>query len=259
VNFAAASSFMLAMAAHMAFCAQLPTGFSPRMVHSAYGIDDYPDEYLVGIAKTGVDSILVYISDPPDVTRSGRHEDICGLVARAAKHGIGVYAYADFPEKAAKMHPSEPRAEEWYDKLFGSIVKNAPGLKGIVCVGESVAFPYRDHSSVNYWWRPCPGGRMSTGFCPVPDWAEWLQLVKKVTRRHNPDFDIVFWTYNWYRAPEKDRVALIERIPTDISLLVTFEMGDSPVRKCGLDTSVMDYSITRAGPRRIGRISCIFE
>lgn len=78
-------------------------GFSPRMVHSAFGIDSYPDDYLSAVAKAGVDSILVYISDPPDVTRTGKHENIGEIVDKAAKFGLAVYAYADFSVKAAKM------------------------------------------------------------------------------------------------------------------------------------------------------------
>lgn len=248
----AAGAVVLGLMAEAA--AKPAPAFSPRMVHSAFGIDDYPDDYLAGIAKTGVDSILVYISDPPDVTRTGRHEDIGALVARAARFGIGVYAYADFPVKAAKLHPSEPGAEDWYDQTYGAIVRQTPGLKGLICVGESVAFPYADHRPVNYWWKPCPDGAKSTGFRPDPDWADWLRLVTKVTRKYNPSFDVVFWTYNWYRAPEAERVALLERIPTDVSLLVTFEMGDPPLRRCGLDTGAyMDYSIVRPGPSRMFR------
>ena len=222
--------------------------FSPRMVHSASGLDSYPDEYLEKIAKTGVDSILVFISDPPDVTRTGQHENIPALIERAAKYGIGVYAYADFPVKAGRMHPKEEGAREWYDELYGSIVKNAPGLKGLICVGESVAFPYRDHRPVNWWWNRNSKGCRATSSNPIIDWAEWLELVKSVTRKYKPDFEIVFWTYNWYRAPEEQRLALLERIPTDISLLVTFEMGDKPVNRCGLEMLVQDYSITRPGP-----------
>lgn len=228
--------------------------FSPRMVHSAFGIDAYPDDYLAAVAKTGVDSVLVYISDPPDVTRTGKSEDIADLVTRAARFGIGIYAYADFPVKAAKLHPHDAGAEAWYEQTYGAIVRKTPGLKGLICVGESTAFPYADRRPVNYWWKPCPGGARSTGFLPDPDWADWLRLVTKVTRKYNPSFDVVFWTYNWYRAPEADRVALLERIPTDVSLLVTFEMGDPPIRRCGLDTGAcMDYSIVRPGPSRVFR------
>ena len=48
------------------------------------------------------------------------------------------------------------------------------------------------------------------------------QLVDKgvdVIHLRKPDADIVFWTYNWGRQPEKERVRLIENLPTDITLL----------------------------------------
>ena len=236
------------LASIMAVALAVTMNFSPRMVHSSAGIDEFPDEYLAAVSKTGVDSILVYISNPPDVTRTGRHEDIPALVRCAAKYGIGVYAYADFPVKAAKLHPKEPGARDWYDEIYGSIVKNAPGLKGLVCVGESVAFPYLDHRPTSFWWNRVPGGCRATSSNPVLDWADWLELVKSVTRQYRPDFEIVFWTYNWFRQPEEKRLALLEKIPTDVSLLVTFEMGDKPVKRCGLDWLVEDYSITRPGP-----------
>lgn len=73
-------------------------------------------------------------------------------------------------------------------------------------------------------------------------------LVRDVTRKYNPDLDLLFWTYNWFWAPEKDRLSLIEKLPTDITLHVTYEMGDNSVEKCGVPTWVEDYSITSAGP-----------
>lgn len=222
--------------------------FSPRMVHSGVGQGQYPDAYLEQIAKSGIDSVIVNITDPLTGAYAGGTEDLDSLIRRAAAKGIGVYAYADFPVLSEKFHPAEPGAREWYDRIYGGLVKNHPGLKGLIFVGESVAFPYRDHRPTHHWWRPCKGGASSIGFNPDPDWAEWLRLVKSVTRQYNPDVDLVFWTYNWFRKPEKDRLALLELLPTDVSLLVTFDMGDNKARKCGIDMTVDDYSITVPGP-----------
>jgi len=222
--------------------------FSPRMVHSGVGQGQYPDAYLEKIAASGVDSVIVNITDPLTGTYAGGTEDLSSLITRAAKKGVGIYAYADFPVLSEKLHPAESGAREWYDKIYGGIVKNHPGLKGLIFVGESVAFPYCDHRPTHHWWRPCKDGACSVGFNPVPDWADWLKLVKDVTRQYDPKVDLVFWTYNWFRKPEKDRLALLELLPTDISLLVTFDMGDHKTRKCGIDMTVDDYSITIPGP-----------
>ena len=224
--------------------------FSPRMTHSGWEVEKFPDVYLDQIAHAGMDAILLFIADPPDVTRNGK-EDVPALVERARLHGIDVYAYCWFHVKAAKYHPSDPEAPAWYEQTYGSIFKNAPGIKGIVCVGESVAFPSRSGRTASYWWgrkNERVEGKPRHGFYPVDDWPEWLELVKKSTRKFKPDAEIVFWTYNWYWAPEAERVKLLERIPTDVSLLVTFEMGDKPEKKLGIDTFIQDYSITRPGP-----------
>ena len=73
-------------------------------------------------------------------------------------------------------------------------------------------------------------------------------MQKKVIRREKPDADIVFWTYNWGWAPEEDRLRLINRLPTDISLLVTFEMFENLPTEYGIIERVYDYSVGFAGP-----------
>ena len=70
--------------------------FSPRMTHSGWEIEKFPEVYMDHVAHAGMDAILVFIADPPDVTRNGR-EDLPALVKTAAKHGLDVYAYASFP------------------------------------------------------------------------------------------------------------------------------------------------------------------
>lgn len=228
--------------------------FSPRMTHSGYAVETFPDEYLDQLAHSGMDAILVFIEDPPDVTRAGK-VDMNALVARAAKRGIDVWAYASFPEKAAKMHPLDPGAREWYAATYGAIVKNAPGLKGLICVGESCAFPSRDPGMGGYWWQEGwqKKGTKLNGFWPVSDWPEWLDLVKSVTREHNKDFEVVFWTYNWFKKPAELRLPLLEKIPTDLTLLVTWVRGDPPVRRGNAEFFVTDYSIAAPGPSAVFR------
>ena len=227
--------------------------FSPRMTHSGYEVETFPDAYLDRLAHAGMDAILVFIDDPPDVTRNGR-VDMPALVKRAAERGIDVWAYADFPRKAAKLHPLDPGAREWYDATYGAIVRNAPGLKGLICVGEVCAFPSREPGMGGFWWQnDWEKNKKLNGLWPVLDWVEWLDLVKSVTRQYKPDFDVVFWTYNWFKKPAELRLPLLEKIPTDLTLLVTYVRGDKPVEKCGVPWFVTDYSISVPGPSAVFR------
>lgn len=227
--------------------------FSPRMTHSGWEIEKYPDEYMDQIVHAGMDSIIVYIEKSPDITRNGR-ADIPELVERAKKRGLDVYAYANFPVEAAKFHPLDAGAREYYDKIYGGIVKNAPGLKGLICVGESVAFKSRHPGTVSFWWADAKTrkeGMPVNGFYPSPDWKEWLELVSDVTRAYNKDFEIIFWTYNWSRSPVEKRLALLESIPVGVTVNVTFELG-SPVRyHDGVEMQAQDYSITESGPSEV--------
>ena len=229
--------------------------FSPRMTHSGWEVEKFPDVYLDQLAHAGMDAILVFIADPPDVTRNGK-EDLNALVDRARLHGIDVYAYCWFAVKAAKVHPEDPEALAWYEETYGSIVRNAPGIKGLVCVGETSAFPGRDGHTAGFWWGKKSDrkeGRKTNGFYPTLEWVPWLEKVTQATRKYKPDLDFLFWTYNWYWAPAEIRLPLLEKIPTNVTLHVTFEMGDVPIRKLGVDTLVNDYSITRPGPGTVFR------
>ena len=66
--------------------------FSPRMVHSGYGLDMFPDAHLNAIAHTGMDAILVFTKDA-NITPQG-YLDFNELIYRAAAYGIDVYAYS---------------------------------------------------------------------------------------------------------------------------------------------------------------------
>lgn len=224
--------------------------FSPRMVHSGWELDKFPDVYLDHLAHMGMDAVLVYVTESPDVTRNGR-EDMPDIVRRAGERGLDVYVYAHQIAAASHMHPDDPDAAEFCDRLWGSIVKNAPGLKGMVFVGESIAFTSKDPTIGGFWWKYDPSTAHTNGFWPTLEWVPWLERVRDATRKYNPDFDIVFWTYNWSSTPEKGRLALLEKVPTNITVHVTFEMGDKRPERNGVNDDVDDYSILHPGPSKM--------
>ncbi len=197
--------------------------FTPRMLHSGYGLDEYPDEHLRAIAHAGRDAILVFVKGI-NMTPYG-YLDFNELIFRAAKYGIDVYAYSYVN---TQMHPDDPDAEAEYDRVFGSIFKACPGFKGMVFVGESIEFASKDErvckAGGEYGVSDIPTGKPRPGWFPCYDYPAWIARVRDSIRKYKSDADIVFWTYNWGWAPEAERLALIESMPTDVSLLVTYEM-----------------------------------
>ncbi|MDD5705576.1 MAG: hypothetical protein PHR35_06595 [Kiritimatiellae bacterium] len=233
----------------------LPTGtltreplFAPRMVHSGWGLDRYTDAHLNAMAHAGLDTILVFAKDV-DTTTSG-YLDFNDVVRRAANFGLDVYLYSYIK---SRKHPDEPDATAYYENSYGRLIASCPGVKGIVFVGESCEFPSKDpRANGRLNGDPVPPGqehdkRPLPGWWPCRDYPQWLNMVKAAMRKHNPALDVVFWTYNWGWAPAADRLALIESLPGDISLQVTFEMFENVV-KGGIVTRCVDYTASFEGP-----------
>jgi hypothetical protein len=219
--------------------------FSPRMVHSGWGPSGFHDSHLNAIAHTGMDAILVFTKGVDHTTQG--YCDFNDLIARAETHGIDVYFYSYL--KSAK-HPDDADAEACYDSTYGALFKACPRAKGVVMVGESVEFPSKDPRTTGRPWNApyeLPPTKPSPGWWPCEDYPQWLRMIQKVVRKHAPQADIVFWTYNWGWAPEAERLRLINAIPADVSLLVTFEMFDQ-VRREGVTHVCVDYTLSSVGP-----------
>lgn len=220
--------------------------FSPRMAHSGYGLDEFPENYMIRLLKEGIDAIILFM-EKIGTNAFGEPMDVNALIEKANSMGLDVYAYCKLQNF---HHPDEENAEETFDKVYGDFFRAHKGFKGLILVGESVEFPSRDtRVAPRYYYEigedGIPDGKLSPGWFPCYDFPDWLNLVKKSVHSVKPDADIVFWTYNWGWAPEKERIELLNNLPTDISLMVTFEMfqkfpfGD-------VDEMVCDYSLTRA-------------
>lgn len=222
--------------------------FSPRMVHSGYQIDRFPDAHLAAIAHAGMDAILAFINGV-NMTPSG-YMDFNELIYRAEKYGLDVYVYSYFK---SNYHPDDPRCREEFESTYGELFRRCPGFKGVVLVGETVEFPSKDPRVSNLKVKSnhidgIPTGKPTAGWFPCDDYPQWLNTLKDVVRTAKPDADVVFWTYNWGYVREKERLELIDALPTDISLMATFEMFQ--VREVdGLRMRACDYtaSFTQAG------------
>ena len=217
--------------------------FSPRMVHSGYQLDRYPDEHLSAIAHAGMDAILIFISGVNE-TPTG-YLDFNELIHRAGKYGLDVYAYSYF---CTKLHPEDPGSEEEFEATYGDLFRQCPGFKGVVLVGESVEFPSKDPraAKATHATNESEGIRNpkpTAGWIPCYDYPLWLERLKHAVRKYRADADIVFWTYNWGYCSEKERLDLIDALPTDISLMATFEMFEERLVD-GVRTRACDYTIS---------------
>ena len=220
--------------------------YTPQMVHSAYGMDEFPDEYLARVAHEGRDAILVFTKGANQANDFPL--DFNDLVRRSARYGIDVYAYS---KMRSEKHPSEEDAEAYYEELYGKLFRECPGIKGVTLVGDSIGLPYSTVNDPRFastlMVDGIPNGKMTPGMFPCPDYVEFLELLKKVIYKYKSDADIVFWSYNWGGMPTEDRIALINAMPTDITLLATFEMGEIVEREGSL-VRVADYSLCFEGP-----------
>ncbi len=223
--------------------------YSPRMVHSGFGLDLFPDQYLKSIAHAGIDAILLYAKDI-DETPHGYH-DFNDIIHRAALFGIDTYCYSRFWNR---VYPEGEEAYRFYDGIYGNLFRRCPGFKGIIFVGESCEFPSKDvHTSgMLRIDNRGPDGqkivkRTSPGWYPCYDYPLLFNMLKSVILKEKPDCDIVMWTYNWGYVSESERLALLDNMPAGITLQATFEMFMTTQRD-GVDIRPDDYCTFFEGP-----------
>lgn len=219
--------------------------FSPRMVHSGYACDIFPDSYLKLVAHHGFDAIVVYVKDV-DRTAAGPGQDVNGLIERARREGLDTYLYSTV---SCFAHPDDPEGAKAIEASFGRIAKAHPGAKGIVFVGESCQFPSRDprvqpvrHQDIDH-----ADPRPLAGWFPCRDYPDWLRAVMDALHRHSPGMEIVFWTYNWSQQDAAACAELIPRFPDGVAIQGT--LGDGAVTRHdnGLVCTCRDYTVSTPG------------
>lgn len=221
--------------------------FSTRMTHSGWGIDVFPDAHLAQIAHAGMNAIVVYITGL-DRTRAIGRQDVSSIIRRAKKYGLDTYLYCKFPPTE---HPDDPRAKAAFEATYGKIAAAYPEAKGLVFVGESCQYPTRDERAhFMPWKKNRKDMRRTSGWWPCRDWPDWLKAVRSCVEAKNKNMEYVFWSYNWGRHPEAPRLELIDNLPSDITLMATFEMFEPQVKRNKLYAPSADYSLSFEGPGR---------
>ena len=218
--------------------------FSMRDINTGMGTECYPDGHLCAIAHAGYTAVDLgmrkALENEEDVIR------VNTIVADAAKYGLDVYAY---PGLRNSMHPDEPGAFEHYDKTYGELMRRCPGLKGFIFVGESCEFPSKDERTTGKSWRESKeDAKSSPGWFPCRDYPQFICLLRDVIRSHKADAEIIFWTYNWGYEKQALREELLRNVPTDITMMATFEMFEEIDIAPNIQEITTDYTLWQIGP-----------
>ena len=218
--------------------------FTPRMISMSNNPFPYSVETLRQIAHNAITAIQIH-------TPWAEKEGFAQVLDNCAKYGLEVYMLSEIP---SKYHPDDEEADEYYESTYGAMVKKFPQIKGVILVGECLNFPSKDpESTMDPDYRSpdnIPSLKLDPGWYPFNDYYKLVNMIKKVTRDKRADFDIVFWSYNWWHASDEKRLALMDSLPKDISYLCTFEIGiqykmDDITKFCS------DYTLAVPGPAKI--------
>lgn len=223
--------------------------FDTRYIHSPFGMFEYPEEAFAWMAHFGFNAIGLWLKDTGKSLR-GDTVNVRLLCTRAARWGIKVYATLYQPHTC---HPDDEGAQEFYDGLYGDFFARCPELAGIEMVGEANQFQSRDPRvgktpfGANFA-ENIPTGRITPGWWPCEDYPRWVAMVRRSLDKVKPEAQILFSTYNWGYAPEKDRIALIEAMPKEgVTIIPTWDMFHQ-FKVGDVVEDVVDYSLRFTGP-----------
>ena len=217
---------------------------TPRIVHSGWGIDKFPDAHLNAILHAGFDAITIFVTGI-DTTETG-YLDINDVINRAAKYGIDTYLYSYLP---AYKHPDDPDADEFFESVYTKLLNYHKGFKGVMLVGESAVFPSKDPATTGKRWRESDPGdnRPSPGWWPCTDYPAWITKVRNAIWKADPKIKIIFNTYNWGWTDLEVRKRFLKNLPEGVIVQVTFDIF-SKIRREDLPCVAMDYTTSVCKP-----------
>ena len=218
--------------------------FSMRTINSGRSDELYPDTHLQMIAHSGYTAVDLYLQDV--ITNPKTAERINSIIERAKNFGLDVYA---FPYFKNTVHPDEPGAFAHYDGMYGKIMEICPKLKGLLIVGETCEFPSKDaRTTGKSWQESLKDEKSSPGWFPCCDYPQFVSLLRDVVHSHNPETEVVFWTYNWGYEEQDVREELLRNVPDDFTMMATFEMFEKVEIAPEITEIATDYTLWQIGP-----------
>ena len=251
---------------------------SPRFCYSYFALygdpllekeaDPYPEGYLARLAASGVDGVWLqavlytlapFPWDPTRSARSGeRLKNLRALVARACRHGIGVYLYLNEPRALplafferrpdlkgvvegdhAALCTSHPDVRNYLADAVASVCQAVPDLAGLFTITAS-------ENLTNCWSH---GAGASCPRCGKRADAEVIADVNRaihegMRRGGGRRPRLLVWDWGW---PDAAADAIIAGLPPDAALMSVSEWS-LPLRRGGVESAVGEYSLSAVGP-----------
>jgi hypothetical protein len=250
---------------------------SPRFGYSYFALygdplldnslDPYPDGYLARLRASGVNGIWLQgvlpklTPFPWDESLSAgyekRLENLAGLVARAKRHGIGVYLYLNEPRSMpvawfdarpelrgttegefAALCTSHPEVQAYLREGVASIIRRVPELAGVFTITASENFT---NCWSHYGGQGCPRCRDRS---PSEVIAEVNSLIGEGVRSARSKTRMIAWDWGWRDEWAEEAIAAM---PVQNGLMSVSEWS-LPIERGGVRATVGEYSISAIGP-----------
>lgn len=240
----------------------------------------YPDSLLKEYARIGINGIwmhvvmytLVEFPWEPSLSKNWerRLQGLSELVKRAGKYGIKIYLYFNEPRampmsffqkypqllghtdgKEGSLCTSLPEVQQYITDSITTICHAAPELGGFFTITAS---ENRTHCYSHTGYPTCPRCSQRPIYEVI---AENNVLIARAAKAVNPKIQVIAYTWAWGSVygcdiDEKINLETLEQVAEifareDIRLLCVSEEGVTK-NIGGVETSVIDYSISLVGP-----------
>lgn len=220
--------------------------YRTRIIHGGLEFNEYPDEVFRLLAHSGINCIRVDIKEASEDPVKG--EQINNLMLRAKSFGLDTACYVPYTFRNL-MHPDEPGAFAYYEEKYGTLVEQIPHMSTLWICGECCEFPSKDERTTGKSWRDSMDDpRYSPGWFPCRDYPQFVSMIRDVIKKHNPNVDLVFESYNFGWAEESLRTDMIRNLPAEIPMAAAFEMFHQEEVAPGVIEESTDYTLWNIGP-----------
>jgi hypothetical protein len=220
--------------------------YRTRIIHGGLEFNEYPDELLRLLAHSGINCIRIDIKEASE--DPVKREQINDLMLRAKSFGLDTACYVPYTFRNL-VHPEDPGAFAYYEEKYGTLVEQIPHMSTLWICGECCEFPSKDERTTGKSWRDSMDDpRYSPGWFPCRDYPQFVSMLRDVIKKHNPNVELVFETYNFGWAEESLRTQMIRGVPTDIPMAAAFEMFHKEEVAPGVYEESTDYTLWNIGP-----------